>query len=226
MFYYILTLIFLACSLILNRSAFNYLAFFSFYLMLKAGQTIFEGKDEVEPRLAIKTILFAHMIPLLLSVGLSKLYSHFYPGISPVAKNYLGKMTNPYDIFDYLLGVLFYAPIMEEVLYRRFLIGYFRDKGMNVILLSAMSIILFVLIHIKSDELYSLVVVGEYFVRMLPGAIALTIVYLRYGLLMSIITHLFFNIIPTIGGDLSLWLYGILLVYLAVAKFLNTEFAR
>ncbi len=82
------------------------------------------------------------------------------------------------------------SPIFEEVFFRRFLIGYFSDRGINTVLLCTVSVLLFTLAHCQFGPWN---IFFKFFTTYIPGSIILTIVFLRSGLIAAIGLHAFWN---------------------------------
>lgn len=110
----------------------------------------------------------------------------------PLAETYV--ITSPFFSYD-TLYMLLIAPICEELIFRRYLIGHFK---WNRIFLAVTSCSLFVLFHAKHYNADHFLLVAK---ELGPISIALTVIYLKRGFWYAFSLHMFYNFWIRAGYD-------------------------
>ncbi len=193
---YILLACFLAYSFYYNRSYYTYISIFSLYLIEKDRKAIFQKQISIYGIVKSTSAMF--VLFTFSVICITYVYDKLIPLPMKMEEfNWVDtdrvKINTPSIYHNVLafLHMVIAVPIVEELLHRRFLVGYFRDKGLPISFLVLISVAFFTLNHCDFGPWN---IFGKYFISYLPMAIIFTYIYLKHGLAASIVTHITWNL--------------------------------
>lgn len=185
--YYILTILLCTYAFIYNRSLVHYMSVGTLVLYHHKIFTI--NQSVLKTILKVMGYYLLLLIFMILTVNLYDYFIYVPPiegGVgSPMPANLYGIER----VWKHVTRIVI-IPILEEIFFRRFLIGYFSDRGMNKVSLSIFSIVVFTLMHCHFGPWN---IFGKFFTTYVPMSIMYTVIYLRAGLIASILLHCLWN---------------------------------